>query len=215
MLAPERTGTMSPDTETLRDDLAFMRALVSAGADQTRSFGQGYFAAGLIYGAQMLLHAAQFAGLLPSDAPWGLAIGLGPTLVFLPVIVWITVRARAERAGSTGRAVGAVFAAAGAANLALIAVIGLVAWQERSLTTWLIFPCSVYVLQGAAWLVVWTLRRRLWLALVAVGWFVAAIAMAANILQIGLYLTAAALGIWLCMALPGLIMMRAPPAGGA
>jgi hypothetical protein len=206
---------MSSETETLRDDLAFMRALVSGGDGFTRAFGEAYGVSGLIYGSQILLHAAQLFGLLPTAPAWSLTIGLGPTVVFIPVISWISWRNRAVRSGSTGRAVGAVFAAAGAANLGLICVIGAVAWREQSLTTWLIYPCSVFVLQGAAWLVAWALRRRAWLAVVAAGWFVAGIAMAVSITSIPYFLLAAALGIWLCMALPGWVMTRVARAGAS
>jgi len=37
----------------------------------------------------------------------------------------------------------------------------------HSLTVWLIYPCTVCVLQGAAWSVAFVLRRRPWLGLVA------------------------------------------------
>ncbi len=70
-----------------------------------------------------------------------------------------------------------VFAAVGMSNLALVAVIGSVALREKSITTWLIYPCTVFVLQGAAWLMAYTLRRRAWLGLVALGWFVTALGM--------------------------------------
>jgi hypothetical protein len=87
-------------------------------------------------------------------------------------------------------------------------VVGLQAWRMQSLQVWLIYPCLVMALQGAAWMVAWMLRRRGWMGLVAVGWFVTAIAMAALIPNMAGYLIALSAGLILCMLLPGYAMMR-------
>ena len=162
---------MSNDVQSARDDLAFLRAIADGDESlQTRTFGEIYFAAGLIYGGQMVLHAVQAMGWLPQGATWGLGIGLGPTLLFAPVLGAILWRNRHNRlSGAVSRAVGAVFGAVGLANLFLIAIIGSVAWREHSLQTWLIYPCCVFVLQGLAWLFAYMMRRRGWFAAVAAG----------------------------------------------
>jgi hypothetical protein len=200
----------STDTQALRDDVAFLRNLVAGSDRWLVGFGEGYFAAGLIYGAQMLMHAGQLLGLAPGSGVWALAIGIGPTLVFIPLVTWITWRHRGQALPTpAGRAVTAVFAVAGLSNLALIAVIGSVAWREQSLTTWLIYPCAVFVFQGAAWWVAYCVRRKAWLACVGAGWFIAAIAMAFSVTEIAHYILVAAVGIWALMAAPGWAMMRA------
>ncbi len=205
---------MSNDAQSARDDLAFLRAI--AGGDdslQMRTFGEAYFAAGLIYGGQMLLHAAQNLGWLRGDAMWGLAVGLGPTLLFAPVLAFIIWRNRNNRlSGAVARAVGGVFGAVGLANLFLIVVIGSVAWHQRNAQTWLIYPCCVFVLQGMAWQFAFVMRRRVWFAAVAAAWFICAVAMALSIFTIGYFIAFAGLGLWLCMALPGWLMLRRPKA---
>jgi hypothetical protein len=210
---------MNADAQTARDDLAFLRTLFDSGDGGLPGFGEGYFAAGLVYGAQMLMHGAQVLGWLPPSGIPALAIGVGPTLVFIPMICWINWRHRKDRPpAAVGRAIAAVFGAIGLANLTLAAVIGSVAWREHSLTTWLIYPCVVFVLQGAAWLVTALMKRRGWMAAVAVGWCVAAIAMAASVDRIGVYIFFAGLGIWACMALPGWVtiqLKRAEPVSAA
>jgi hypothetical protein len=201
---------MTADAQTAREDLAFLRNLLDAGAGYAPAFAEGYLAAGLVYGAQMLIQAAQFLGWLPGTWPVAaLSAALGPTVLFIPLITWINWRHRRDRPpAGVGRAIGAAFSAVGLANLALVAVIGSVAWREHSLTTWLIYPCAVFVLQGAAWFVAALMRRRAWLAAVAAGWWIAAIAMAASVDAIALYVLFAGAGIWLCMALPGWVMTR-------
>jgi len=196
------------DTQTAaREDLAFLRGLFDRGDDGS-AFGEAYFAAGLIYGGQMLLHGAQALGWLPAAGLSMLAIGFGPSLAFIPVLVWINWRHRRERPAAPGRAIGAVFGAVGTANLALVAAIGAVAWREHSLTTWLIYPCAVFILQGAAWLVASVMRRRSWMLAVAAGWMLAGVAMAVNATSFGAYVTLAGIGVWACMALPGWTMMQ-------
>lgn len=200
---------MTSDLDTARDDLAFMRALVQSGDDGQKQFGETYFAAGLIYGGEMLMHAAQARGWLPGTDLPALAIGLGPTVLFLVVMGFILARHRRLRpSGVVGRAIGSAFGAAGMSNLALIAVIGAVAWREHSATTWLIYPCAVFVLQGAAWLVAALMRRRAWMGLVALGWFASAIAMAINVQAPAYYVLFAGLGLLGCMLAPGAVMMR-------
>jgi hypothetical protein len=191
-----------------QDDLAFMRALVERPGNFQRSFGEAYFAAGLCYGVQMLLHAAQGAGWI-ADGPIGLVIGIGPTVVFLVLLAWITYRHRGEASGGVvSRAVGAMFAATGLANLVLICVIGSVAWREQSLTIWLIYPCTVIVLQGMAWLVMYALRRKIWFAVVGLGWFVTAIGMGLTVATPPAFIAISGVGFLAFMLVPGWVMMR-------
>src|SRR5437868_540186 len=78
--------------------------------------------------------------------------------------------------------------------------------QHHSFATWLIYPACVFILQGAAWMVAWAVRRQAWLGLVAVGWFAFAIAMGLTTDHLGFYVLFCGLGIWSCMALPGWLL---------
>ncbi len=197
------------NVDSARDDLAFMRALVDPDDRWQRQFGLTYTAAGACYCAQMALHAVQFVGLLPPDGPIALAIGLGPTVVFLVILLGIIGRRGASPAGgATSKAVGAVFGAVGLTNLVLIAAIGSIAWRLSSITVWLIYPCVVMILQGMAWLVAYMMRRRGWLALVAFGWFAVGVAMALCIQNMAGYVASAAGGMFAFMLLPGLYVLR-------
>jgi hypothetical protein len=208
---------MNADPQSARDDIAFLRSLVGDDENvQATAFGKAYFAGGLIYGGQMLGHAALGLKLLPDTPAVNLTVGLGPTLVFVPVLIWI-IRSgqRSAIRGAVGRAIAAVFASVGLANLFLIAVIGAVALSQHSLVVWLIYPCTVFVLQGMAWLFAYMMRRRGWYALVAAGWFVCGVAMALTVsTATAWFIVFAGLGLWLCMALPGWIMMRNARQGG-
>lgn len=194
-----------------QDDLAFMRSLVETNGGFQRSFGEAYFAAGLCYGVQMLLHAIQMLGWI-GDGAIGLVIGLGPTVVFIALLTWIITRdgRKPTGGGVVSRAVGAMFGAVGVANLALIAVIGSVAWREQSLTIWLIYPCVVLILQGMAWMVVYALRRRTWYGVVAIGWFVTGIGMAMAIHSPAAFIAVGGAGFIAFMLVPGWVMMRQP-----
>lgn len=198
---------MTTDTQTAHDDLAFLRRV--AEGDRTQSlFGALYFWAGLIYGLQLLFHWGQAIGVLRVSEGVTIAAAAGPTAIFLVILGVLIWRNRRKGVGGVaGRAVASVFNAVGITNLALVAIIGSLAWREMSWDIWMIYPAVVFALQGAAWLAAFTLRRRAWLASVAAGWFGAAIAMG---LLIGSpsYLLVAAFGAFLFMALPGAVMMR-------
>ena len=84
---------MTADAKSARDDLAFLKALV--GEDENsgaRSWAEAYLAGGLIYGGQMLLHAAQALGWIAQAPLLGLVIGIGPTVLFVPTLIWINRR---------------------------------------------------------------------------------------------------------------------------
>ena len=204
---------MTADAQSAREDLAFLKTLVDGNESAgMKALGESYLAGGLIYGGQVLLPVAQGLGWLPQNGLASLLIGIGPTALFVPVLIWIIRRNRTDLPkGVVGRAVAAVFAAIGLSNLFLIVVVGAVAWREGSQTTWLIYPCTVFVLQGTAWLFAFMMRRRNWLFLVAIGWFACAVGMALSVVATGYYILFAGLGLLFCMALPGWVIIRRDP----
>ncbi len=186
------------------DDLAFMRGLVAPRPTLQRAFGESYLAGGLMYGGQMVLHVGQMAGIVPATPLFALAIGVGPTVAFICVLIWILRRHRAERtAAPIDRAVQAAFAALGLANIALIAIIGAAALRQHSLAVWLLFPCAVFVLQGAGWTVLFVLRRIPWHGLVAGGWFAAGIGLGLATNDLAAYMLIAGAALFGLMAAPG------------
>jgi hypothetical protein len=202
----------------IRDDLAFMRSLVAGGGESMQSFGRGYFAAGICYGFQCVLSGTRTFGWPPGDGRVDLIIGLGPTIIFLALLTWLMVRERGTsvQGSGTSRAINAIFACVGLTNLVLVAAIGVVALKQQSIQTWLIYPCVVMILQGMAWLFAYMLRRQAWLGLIAGGWFLTGVAMAAALgfERLDWYVIIAGLALFAFMAAPGAYMMRPAPQAG-
>jgi len=200
---------MSSTPQSVKDDLAFMRSLVEAGDSIQGLFGEIYVAAGVCYGVQMILFAAQSVAWLPATGGWSLVVSLAPNAAFFAALACVIWRYRhAPPMRGMWRAIAAVFGCIGLANLALAAVIGSVAVRQHSMSTWQIYPCAVFVLQGAAWLVAFLLLRRAWLALVAVGWFATAIVMVCLIQTTTWFLVSAGIGFVLLMVVPGAVIIR-------
>jgi hypothetical protein len=206
----EDEAPMSAKTQYAAEDLAFMRTLVEGNDTRaTAAFGEVYFAGGLIYGLQIVLQSLPGFGLWTPPPAVQLALGIGPTLIFVIFLLWSILRNKAGPVGGVAqRAVGTVFAVVGCANLALVVIIGSVALRHKSLEIWLIYPCVVFVLQGAAWVVTGLVRRQLGPALLGAAWMVAAIAMGVSIPSIPLYSLIAGAALIGFMAVPGWAMMR-------
>jgi len=191
------------------DDLAFLRALAEGGGESQRSTGAGLVAGGALYGLQCFVFSAQGYGLVSLGDTASGVVGFGITVVFLVVLAFIVWRNRdAQEGGVVARALSAAFGSAGAATLAMLCVFGYTALRDKSLATWLLYPCAVFALQGAAWMVAWMLRRRAWLGIVAFGWLGSAIVLSWTISTPPLYALVAGIALVLFMAVPGWLMMR-------
>jgi hypothetical protein len=205
----EDEAEMSTKTHSAAEDLAFMRGLVEGGDGRgTAQFGEVYFAGGLLYGLQVLVQSLPAFGVLPPSPSLQLVAGVCPTAVFLAFLAWNLWRYRTSGGGVAQRAIGSVFAAVGLANIALVCIIGSVALRQRSLEIWLIYPCVVFVLQGAAWIVASLVRRQTWPGLLGAAWIAVAIAMGFCIESLPLYGLIAGAALLGLMAAPGAAMMR-------
>jgi hypothetical protein len=197
------------NTDTAREDLAFLRSLVQPDELWQRNFGEIYAAAGACYGGQMILHGLQTFNLIPSGGPPALLVSFGPTVLLLAAVLWISRRYRgAAIGGISSRTMRSVFSAIGMANLALIAIFASVALREQNIKIWLIYAPVVLVMQGACWLTAFMLRRKAWFAVVAAGWFAIGVGMAAAIEDLRTYILIGGIGFFAFMLAPGLVMMR-------
>jgi len=196
------------DNETLHDNLAFVRALVSEGGRAQGSAGATFLAAGLCYGIQCLLQWTQVMGWLP-NGPLSLLFGIGPTVVFLVALCIILWRDRKNRQeGVATRALNAAFGSAGLANIFMVAVFGYNAILEKSITVWLYYPVVVCAFQGAVWYIAYMIRRRLWLAGVSAGWFATTLALGLMVHQTQWYVLVLGLALLFVMGGSGYALMR-------
>ncbi len=195
------------DTRRAEEDLAFLRGLVQGGSGIQRATGKVFVAAGVIYGLQILGHWLQAIGAIRLEGLAGLALALGPTVIFLAYLTWMLTRKRAPRQSSTAKAFDAAFGAVGLTNAVLICIFAPAAVMKGSLETWLCYPAVVYALQGTGWLIAFSLRKRAWMGLTALGWFATAIALGA-LIGSTTYVLVAAVGLIVLMIGPGLALMR-------
>ncbi|WP_184718250.1 hypothetical protein [Caulobacter sp.] len=203
---------MNDKLKTAQDDLAFLRGLAEGGGHRGGLGAPGgalYGAAGVLYGLQTLIYFGQVRGMVSLGGLGNVVLAWAPTMVFLVLMTIVIVLDRKNpQRGVTNRAINAAFSAVGVANLALIIVFASAAARHKDFHYWLFHPAVVFVLQGAVWMVVYMLRKRLWMLAVALGWLVCGVAMGVLIEQAGPYLLIATIGLFGFMAIPGFHMMR-------
>lgn len=200
---------MSGDRQSAQDDLAFMRQVVEAGNSRTAmASGSAFFAGGLIYSAQCFLQWLGLMDVLPLGPVGWLLVSLAPTAVFLAVLTWILWGSRDIVEPRYQRFVNAIFSATGSTNLVILIVIGTFAVRKNSGEVWLLYACIIFALQGAGWLVAYTMRRRLWLLAVALGWFASAITLGFLTNSPADFVLVCALSLFFLMAVPGYVMMQ-------
>lgn len=200
---------MATDLQSARDDLAYLRSLVAVPSPMQKTMGEAFVWAGLLYGGQCALHGLQAFGLAPSSGLPALLIALGPTVLFCIVLTMIIWRDRKVAPGGVAtRALSAVFQGAGLANLVMAFVFAYGAAKFETPGLWLYQPIVVCTFQGVAWFVAWTIVRRMWMALVAVGWFGSTVVMGIVVGDVGPYLFTLSFALIVCMALPGWFIWR-------
>lgn len=198
---------MSDPTQTLKDDLAFLREL-------TREDGAGFaregtimVLVGVIFGLIGLVYWTIFRGWAhpPVWFPqWLWAAGL---LVFFAVGHALTRRLPAPT-GAAARAMAAAWSGIGvsltAAGLGL--VFGGLRLHQPTLVLQ-VFPILLFTLYGAGWGVAYAVKRKAWFAWIVLGCFLAALGSGALMGSPDQWLVLA-LGLFAFVAAPGAVIVR-------
>lgn len=198
--------------QSVRDDLAFMRALASEGQKTPLLGGAVLFGAGIIYGLASLAHWAAIKRYI-DFGPWTLAIvWFGAMAAF--VVLLVTVLRRIERKpgarSPSNRAAGAGWMGVGIAIFAMAMSYVAAAWKLRTDTVLMTFPSLIFALYGAGWAVAAEMTGKRWLWFVAIGSWVMAPLLGLMAGEANQFLAYAA-ALFLLMALPGFVILRAEP----
>jgi hypothetical protein len=200
---------MTAKTQSAQDDLAYMRTVVEQGGRPRMAGALIYMAAGLIYGFETLVHWGQSIGLVQISMQATFAFIAACSGLFVLVMVVLIARDKTKGigAGSGSRALNAAFGGAGLANIALMVIFGVNAWRQHDFLIWMLYPCVVFALQGAAWYVAFMLRRKGWMLVVSLGCLVTA-ALMGVVINTPTFNLVAALACFAWLAVPGAIMAR-------
>jgi hypothetical protein len=200
---------MTAKTQSAQDDLAYMRTVVEQGGRPRMAGALIYMAAGLIYGTETLVHWGQAIGLVQISMQATFAFIVACSALFVLVMVVLIARDKTKGigAGSGSRALNAAFGGAGLANIALMVIFGVNAWRQHDFLIWMLYPCVVFALQGAAWYVAFMLRRKGWMLVVSLGCLVTS-ALMGMVINTPTFNLIAALACFAWLAVPGAIMAR-------
>jgi hypothetical protein len=209
-----------PTASAARDDLAFVRSLVSDSGQVAASTGVSLFGGGLCYGVQAIAQGLllQFPAGFPGRNWAQLIFAVLPTVVFMVLITRITVRDVRNKPSAGGgvasRAFRTAFSAAGLSITVTATVFGYVAITEHNMTIWLFHPIMVCVALGVGWYMAYAIRRRPWFAVVSGGWFVCALVLTPLLHLMAAYILVLGVALFALMALPGWLLWRTARAGG-
>lgn len=191
---------MSDATQSLSEDIAFIRNLVVDG--QNNQFRGGIsLAAGLIWGTASLYNWAAWSkvvdlpgGMTTANWSWAAAVVLF-LLLGIPLGMY-------RRSGN--RVVGMAWGAVGAACWTLSAAVWIAAWRTHQGVMFTLLPPIIMALYGGAWLVCGAALRKAWQNWIGVLCLLSSLLLAYTAAQPAEYLVFA-LSLYLFAALPGLL----------
>ncbi|HEY5410461.1 MAG TPA: hypothetical protein VIJ94_07015 [Caulobacteraceae bacterium] len=204
---------MTDEMQSIRSDLAYLKGLAADDGRLPGVIGAHFLAAGLIYGLPTLLAWAIMRGVVDLPLSWIGAMGLWPTVVYIPVmILLILCTPRPKPGAATGRGVAVAWSGMGLTTGAMLATLFIAGARLHVPQTWQVWTSVCFVLWGAAWWIVAVMRRDRWWFLVSLGSLITAVI---NACLIGTpeELLGCGIGILLWLAGPGVvILLRSRPA---
>lgn len=198
--------------QTLKDDIAFMRALAQEGSSAPLLGGSILVAAGVTFAAAGIVHWAIQTGLVNLPMSMLSFVWIAALVVFLSLLVWLR-RGGRSRPGAQSpgnRASGAAWSSMGWSIFVIGLAIGILSARTHSYIPTLIFPPLILSLYGMGWSVAAAMARKRWIWMTAIGSYAAALVVAWLAVDPIVYLVYAA-ALLLLMALPGYILMRQEP----
>ena len=206
---------MTSDTQSARDDLAFLRSLVDEDwRPGTWAFGAIYVSLGAALVAHVLISWAADAGYLPLRGMALLATYVGLYSVASVVWTWIGghIRRESQRRGTQvasvkSRAGGAVLVSAFVGHLVMLVVFVIVAVRQQNPVFLELAPMVLFTLQSVVWFVVHAMRQQRWQLVVGSGWLLAVLGLAPLVGTSAFGLGIAATAVVL-MIVPGAYLMR-------
>jgi hypothetical protein len=196
---------MNEQVLAARGNSLFMKALAAEGGDMPTQFGVQLLAPGLLYGATTLVAWAMLSGAIDLPASWMDWLWIPATLIYVPVLLLLSHRARSMIPGSGARVWVAAWSAmglmSGAVLLALIMARGRI--DAPFLLLW---PPMAFALYGGAWTMLAIVRRQSSYGFVAGGSFFTAIVCAMLISTPTQWLVMG-IGILLWVAGPGAVIV--------
>jgi hypothetical protein len=195
------------DTQSLKDDLAFLRDLTQDSGRGLARDGFNLAAVGLVFGVVTLVYWLVFWGPLASlmvMTYWLWVAGI----VLMIVCTAIARRNLPKATGAAARALSVAWNGVGvsllAGGLALLAA----SWRMHDgalvLAT---FPILLFSLYGAAWSVAFAVKRLNWFAWVSAGCFLAAIGEGLLYRSPHQWLVLST-GLFFLVGLPGLVILK-------
>jgi hypothetical protein len=199
---------MSATPESAEQDLAFLRRLM--GADDNAAWRQGFGTIYALWGGAfsiaLLPEWARMAGFIELPASYWLWAAAIITVALGFGTFWLARRAP-PTVGVQSKALNALFGGVGWANIVVLVALVMASTTLKDGRIMMLHAIVVFAFQGAAWFAIWALRKRLWIGLVAGGWYVAAI-LAGLTLATPNFILVCALALAFLMLLPGLAMAR-------
>jgi hypothetical protein len=204
---------MTHDVQAIRDDLAFMRALAQEGRRAPLLIGHGLLVGGILFGTICLVCWPIATHVLGLSRWWEAVLWLVATPAYMAYGYVRRTQWRNTRPGATAitnRAVQAAWRGIGYAVLVAAAAAGIAAYQMKTMAPFGLFPSFVMALYGLGWMVAAAMSETKWLGKVSVASFIMAIVIAfAADTKAGYPIVAITL--YLLMAVPGWLLIRAEP----
>lgn len=196
---------MNEEIDGPRESIAFLKSLVGDGTGARRDAAM-LLAVGLIFGSLDFLYWLMFAGLVHWPAVTRNWLALTAVAAFAVSLgrVLRTPRPKTPAARAAGTALAGVGLALIAAQLAFFVAGHVIHLPQLALWT---LPIVLFTLYGAAWSVVFVVRRRAWIGAIAAGCYITAFVCGLLVSAPAEWL-AFSVGTFALIAAPGAFMLR-------
>jgi hypothetical protein len=195
------------DTQSLKDDLAFLRDLTQDSGRGLARDGFNLASVGLVFGVVSLVYWLVFWGPLANLmvlAWWLWVVGV----LLMIVSTAIARRSLPAATGAAARALSAAWNGVGVSLLAGGVALMAAAWRMNDAAFVLAtFPILLFSLYGAAWGVAFAVKRLGWFAWISAGCFAAAVGEGLLYRSPHQWLVLSA-GLFMLVGLPGLVILK-------